>query len=134
MVWSPGDGISIVIGKDCILEMGEVALLLEELIVTLNSKGIYYLFQAQKTPNVGMISSNWHTSEDLNLAGHLQEEWNLYRRALINNGVLIQQKTDSLKWVGGNKSGVISVKNIYLALENLRCPHIIGSWHTVLWG
>jgi hypothetical protein len=134
MVWSPGDGTAIVIGKDRILEMGEVALLSEELIATLNSKGIYYLFQAQKTPNVGMISSNWHTNEDLNLAGHLREEWNLYRRALINNGVLIQQKSDSLKWAGGNKSGVISVKNIYLASENLRWSHILGGWRRASWG
>jgi hypothetical protein len=53
MVWSLGDGTAIIIGKDRILEMGDAALLSEELTATLNRKGLFYLFQAQKTTQRG---------------------------------------------------------------------------------
>jgi hypothetical protein len=97
-------------------------------------KGYTFLFQAQKNPQVGRIILNWYTSEDLDLTGHLQAEWNLYRCELINNGVLLQSKSDSLKWSGGNKSGMITVKNIYMATENLKWIYKSGGWQMALWG
>lgn len=133
MVWSQGDGITIIIGKDRIFEMGDATLLLEELIDNLNKKGLFYLFQAQKPPKVGLIGTNWFTSEDLDLIGHLQGEWNRYRLALINNDVL-QTKPDSLKWVGGNKYCLITVKNIYMASKKLKWTYISSGWWRASWG
>jgi hypothetical protein len=117
MAWSPGNGHSILIGKDCILGMGQSAILSEELIETINRKGIYYLFQAKALTQVGRITSNWISSDDLELSGCLQVEWKAFCVALINNGITLQEKSDQLKWTGGNKSGQVLVRNIYLAAE-----------------
>jgi hypothetical protein len=54
---------------------------------------------------VGHITSNWISSEDLELTGCLRVEWKAYRVALINNGIILQNKSDHLKWNGGNKYG-----------------------------
>jgi len=56
IVWSVGDGKSIVIGKDHILGMGDAALLSDELLAAINRKGIYFLYHAQKEAQVGRIT------------------------------------------------------------------------------
>jgi hypothetical protein len=133
MVYIPGDGKSILIGKDRILGMGDAAILSDELISVINRKGLFYLFQAQTGSQVGRITQNWISSADLELTGHLQAEWNLFRCALINNGVFMQEKPDSLKWTGGKSTGMISVKNIYLAAENMKTNFHLGGWRRAMW-
>jgi hypothetical protein len=133
IAWSPGNGQSILIGKDCILGMGQSAILSEELIEAINRKGIYYLFQAKALAQVGRITSNWISSVDLDLSGQLQEEWQAYRCALINNGITLQEKSDLLKWTGGNMSGQVTVRNIYLAAEKQKWIYKTGGWRKAIW-
>ena len=87
LAWSPGNGHSILIGKDYILGIGQSAILLEELIEVINIKGIYYLSQAKEMSQVGHITSNWISSDDLELSGRLQVEWKAFCVALINNKI-----------------------------------------------
>ena len=82
-----------------------MVILSKELIEVINRKGIYYLSQAKAMSQVGHITSNWISSEDLELTGCLRVEWKAYRVALINNGIILQDKFDHLKWTGGNKYG-----------------------------
>jgi hypothetical protein len=96
-------------------------------------KGLFFLFQAQTGSQAGRITQNWISSEELELTGHLQVEWCHYRHTLINNGVYIQAKQDTLKWAGGNSTGKISVKNIYLASENMKRNYCIGGWRKAMW-
>jgi hypothetical protein len=74
IVWSPGDGKSIVIGKDRILGMGDATLLSYELIYVINRKGLFFLFQAQTRSQVGRITQNWISSVELELTGNYK--WN----------------------------------------------------------
>jgi hypothetical protein len=74
IAWSLGNGHSILIRKDYILGMGQLAILSEELIEAINRKGIYYLFQAKALAHVGRITSNWISSGDLDLSGQLEVE------------------------------------------------------------
>jgi hypothetical protein len=46
LAWKPGAGDSIIVGKDEILGMGKDSILTAELITCLNSKNVYFLFQA----------------------------------------------------------------------------------------
>jgi hypothetical protein len=69
----------------------------------INRKGIYYLSHAKAMSRVGHITSNWISSEDLELTGCLRVERKAYCVALINNGIILQDKSDHLKWTGGNK-------------------------------
>jgi hypothetical protein len=97
------------------LGLGEGVILSEELISAINRKGVHYLYQAHCEPRVGMIGSNWISSDDLELEGCLALEWKLFRRALINVGVLLLENSDELIWLGGDASGQISVKNAFVA-------------------
>jgi hypothetical protein len=45
----------------------------------------------------------------------------------------MQAKPDSLKWTGGNSTGLIFVKNIYLAAENMKTNFILGGWRKAMW-
>jgi hypothetical protein len=81
----------------------------------------------------GMICSNWITSEELELEGHLALEWEMFRCALINSGVQLQARPDELKWTGGDLSGQISVKNVYEATEAKHWKYSIGGWRKFLW-
>jgi hypothetical protein len=132
-VWSHGDGKSIVIGKDRILGMGDAVLLSKELLVSINRKGIFFLYQAQKEAQVGRITLNWFSSTDLELTRQLQEEWSLFRRALILNGVFLQANPDILKWSGDNSTGLITVKNVYLAAATMKWNNNFGYWCMAMW-
>jgi hypothetical protein len=61
--------------------------------------------------------------------------WNgqLFRRALINAGVQLVEKPDELIWMGGDASGQISVKNVFVAMEKKKWNFVIGGWRKALW-
>jgi hypothetical protein len=42
-------------------------------------------------------------------------EWDAYCRELIGAGVQLQNQEDELIWTGGDRSGSLTVKNIYCA-------------------
>jgi hypothetical protein len=52
---------------------------------------------------------------------------------IINHGVQLRRKPDTLLWMGGDTSGRISVKNIYEAIENKKQYLVIGGWRKSLW-
>jgi hypothetical protein len=67
-------------------------------------------------PRPGSLGDYWVTSDDLDLQGTLAQEWQTYRRAIINNGIKLGPGPDVLKWTG-DSSGRITVKNVYEAVE-----------------
>jgi hypothetical protein len=105
----------------------------EELILAINRKGIYYLYQAQCEPRVGMVGSNWLSSVDLDLEGCLALEWKLFHRDIINAGVLLVENPDELIWLGGDASGQIFVNNVFVATEEKKWNFVIGGWRKALW-
>jgi hypothetical protein len=133
LVWSPGSGQSIIIGKDLILGHGKSMILSEDLVTNLNQKSVYYLYQARSELRPGTICSIWLTSDDLGLVGDLALEWEMFRRALIDSGVQLLDRPDVLKWTGGDYSGQLTVKNVYDALETKQWKNSIGGWRKILW-
>jgi hypothetical protein len=108
--WNPGSGHLIDLGKDQILGMGDSSFLSINLLDALKDQNILSLAQARNLTSDQSFSSYWLTSDDLGFEGDLALEWDLYRRALIDSGALIQDRPDQLLWIGGDKSGVPSVK------------------------
>jgi hypothetical protein len=53
-------------------------LLSEDLILALNQRGVYFLYQANRAPRPGMIGPNWITSVELELEGALAVEWQVF--------------------------------------------------------
>ena len=75
---------------------------------------------------MGIITLNWFSSTFLELTSQLQEEWSLFCRALILNGVFLQENPDILKWLRGNSTGLIIVKNVYLAATTMKWNNNFG--------
>jgi hypothetical protein len=61
------------------------------------------------------------------------DEWDSYRRHLIDSGIKLVDRPDELIWIGGDNSGQISVKNVYEALSNKIWNYKIGGWRRMLW-
>jgi hypothetical protein len=123
IAWLPGSGSAIEVGRDAILGMGKKALLSTQLLERLHSLGFYYLFQLKDTHRSNTLGESWITSSLLNLNTELTAEWNRYTQHLTEAGIRLQDRPDTLIWTGGDKSGYISVRNIYKALTE-------ASWHT----
>jgi hypothetical protein len=65
--------------------------------------------------------------------GPLLVEWHNFRCDLINSWILFQDKPDALIWTGGDQTGIISVKNVYLVVEKLKWIHTTRIWRKALW-
>jgi hypothetical protein len=131
--WNPGFGHSILIGKDVIMGMGKDSILSNEMILLLNFKNVYLLYQARCAHPQGTICTNWLDSADLGLEGELAAEWEMYRRNLIGSGIHLLESLDELKWTGGDNSGQLSVKNVYNALTKKLWKIKIGGWRRKPW-
>jgi len=85
--------------------------------VALKNKKLCYLFQARAQSSQGFITDQWKSNFDLGLSGSLASEWNTYCKALIDSGIHLQPRDDIIICTGGDLSGILSVKNVYNALE-----------------
>jgi hypothetical protein len=116
LVWKPGTGVSILIGKDEILRMGKGSFLSLDLISQLNEKHVYYLFQARRALNVGVTYASWLNSIELGLVVDLAIEWERYILLLIDAGISLTDAIDQLMWTGGDGSGYLTTMYVYNAL------------------
>jgi hypothetical protein len=60
-------------------------------------------------------------------------EWDRFTSALKTAGITLNDKPDALRWAGGDATGIISVKNIYIALLSQQGHEPDSSWFTQLW-
>jgi hypothetical protein len=131
--WRLGSGHSVLLGLDYILGLGNSSFLTRQLITELNRNNMVYLYQALGESRPGYLSDHWKTSEEIGLSGNLAVEWDAYCRDLIGAGVQLQNQEDALIWTGGDRSGCLTVKNIYCALAKKKWQHVIGGWRRHLW-
>lgn len=115
--WFPGNGQSILLGQDIILSNGSISLLSPELLVVLRDKNLRYLYQARAQNPEGFYIDRWKSSSDLGLSGALDFEWRSFVNFLLYSGICLQHNEDLLVWTGGDNSSNLSVKNVYLALQ-----------------
>jgi hypothetical protein len=113
--------------------MGIKALLSPRLLERLHNLGLHYLFHLKSPHSRNSLGESWVTSSSLNLDRELSAEWNSYTYHLNEAGIRLQERPDTLIWTGGDKSGVISVRNIYKALAEASWPTRDQTWHTQLW-
>jgi hypothetical protein len=92
--WKPGNGFSIHIGKDNILDIGTPTKLSPELILALKIQNINFLYQAKAQSSRGFVCVQWRSSEELGLSGMLALEWKNYIRELISSGVQLGDGED----------------------------------------
>jgi ribonuclease HI len=56
-----------------------------------------------------------------------------FRHALQASGVSIHDKEDNLLWIGGDSSGSLMVKNVYVAFLSTQNLSILTGWRKSLW-
>jgi hypothetical protein len=82
LAWIPGNGWSIKLGEDPIVEKVNFHNLSEETLSHLHSRGIFYLAQDFIRHDSNHELSKWLKDDDLLLQGAASEEWNDYVRGL----------------------------------------------------
>jgi hypothetical protein len=82
----------------------------------LHDKSLFYLHQFYSPSKGGPLGDSWLKGTDLLLEPDSSNEWNSYTQLLTEAGVRLRPKLDALIWTGGNGSGQITAKNVYLAL------------------
>jgi hypothetical protein len=87
LCWLPGSGHSIVLGKDRITGMETFSDLSPDLISNLNSKQVYFLFQAATGRRSNSLLNTWKSSLELGLPPNLAAEWNSFCQHLANTGI-----------------------------------------------
>jgi hypothetical protein len=131
--WIPGNGISIKIGKDRILGMGDRSFFSSNLLSVLKDQNILTLAQVRKNSGDQSLVSSWLSSTDLELEGDLAREWEQFRSALSASGALIQEKKDTLMWIGGDNSGKPSAKNLYSSIISAKRLLKVDTWKQKIW-
>jgi hypothetical protein len=126
--WNLGSGQLIALGKDKILGMGENYFLSINLISSLHCRNIFTLAQDMRHYDRQHSSSSWHNSNDLGFTGDLAIEWEHFRRALFDSGAYLQDSEDVLMWIGGDNSGIPTVKNFYWAILSTKNLRKLGGW------
>jgi ribonuclease HI len=79
-------------------------------------KNLFFLFQFKSVQSRGHLSDCWLRSEELDLDAALTDEWNGFTHRLMESGVHLLDRPDSLLWTGGDRSGALTAKNAYDAL------------------
>ena len=68
----------------------------------------------------------------MGLMGTLATKWEQLCLALISDGVSVQDQDDTLMWIGGDTSGTLTVKNVYMALLSTQSFPRIDGWRQKL--
>jgi len=116
--WSLGSGNTVLIGRDHILSRGISYFLSQDLLYYLQEKNLTLLYQEKGPSCPRYLSIHWKDSGDLGLVGEMEKEWDSFRKALYGAGIQLQDRLDDLKWIGGDKSRILSFKNVYDALAS----------------
>jgi ribonuclease HI len=131
--WKPGTGSDIQIGRDKVLGLGNFSILSPSLRSQLSLINLSTLAQAQGPSVSPIFPGAWIHSSDLFLQGQFAAEWDDYTTALKSAGVVLSNSPDYLLWAGGDESGLLNVKNAYVALRPPLANCIEAPWLHSIW-
>jgi len=78
-------------------------------------------------------SELWTSNENLELTGEQDFEWKSYTTELNMAEISLDNNVDTLLWTGGDSSGNITVKNIYVGLITTQQLPIWRGWRVNIW-
>jgi ribonuclease HI len=115
------------------LGLGSTAFLSSGLLNYLRDIKVFFLFQAQHNSDCGLSCTNWKSSSDLGLTGELALEWKSYCSTLLGVGIRLNLVEDSLHWTGSDRSGHLTVKNVYNVISSTIWIQKCTGWRQNLW-
>jgi len=74
------------------------------------------------------MTGGWKLGHDLALPPELTMEWDGYYLEITGAGIHFQATEDHILWAGADRSSLISVKNIYIAIGNPIWLNNIFGW------
>jgi hypothetical protein len=125
--------VHVSLGRDNIIGLRPSSYLSTNLIEVPQQKNISLLAQVWTHQGLNPFLSNWKDSNELGLSGDLSIEWRHFCRDLQVARVILSEEEDGLYWIGGDSSGVISVKNIYEAIQTNQKHPWVTCWKIHLW-
>jgi hypothetical protein len=126
-------GHHVALRRDIILGMGSSSFLSLPLLIVLRKKHFSVLAQVWRIHGHDSLLSTWINSLDMDLIGDLAAEWDRFRRALQASSVSLSENEDELLWIGGDSSGSLSKKNVYVALISTLNQLTLTGWRNRLW-
>jgi len=127
-----GSWHSIVLGKDRITGMEQKSYLSHDLISALNSKNVFFLFQATRTHRSGSFLNDSKVSLELALPANLATEWTSFFHQLASTTIQLKSSDDQSMWTRGNQSGYLIAHNVYSEISNYNWNNNIGGWRHCL--
>ena len=132
LVWRPGNGWNIRVGRDPILGLNGSFRLSAPLLDKLLGNRIYFLAQAAlHTTDEGF--TGWVDAQFLNLNGALATEWKEYTYLLKNSGLCLNLDKDTLYWSKNLKSGHITAALAYSSSVHTNVSAHIPNWFKEVW-
>jgi ribonuclease HI len=131
--WNPGNGCLIEVGRDSFLGLGRKALLSPPLLAHLQAKSLIFLHQFCYQTTNGPLGDTWLNGSDLQLDPEFLTEWDDFIKLIKESGLRLQDKSDSIFWTGGDGSGQLNAKNVYLALATNSWKPLNASWRQRIW-
>jgi hypothetical protein len=100
----------------------------------LNKNSIFVLAQASAAKHPITEVEVWKSSAELGLTGYLSVDWLNLITELNGVGVTLRtNEEDVLIWTGGDKKGVLTVKNVYAAILSLQDLPALSGWQSHIW-
>lgn len=96
--WQIWNGTNLQIGKDPWLGCNDNYALTPDLIRHLESKGIFFLNQAEKQGHSTIWVQAWKSGEELDLLPQWWNDWKAYTLELSKSNVRLKDKPDQLVW------------------------------------
>lgn len=82
---------------------------------------------------LGFMTGGWISSHELALPPDLTVEWEGYCLELTLAGIHLKAVDNHILWAGADRTGLISVKNIYTMISNTIWHNNISGWRLNFW-
>jgi hypothetical protein len=121
------------LGRDKIIGLDDLSILslqLRSILMSLNISSLAHL----KLETVAFpLPDRWLHSSDLALGGPSALELDTFTAAVKCTGLSLTEGRDTLTWVGGDGSGLVTAKNVYTSLLPDRETDVQPLWLTRIW-
>lgn len=130
--WRVGNGCSCLIGVDPVLGLEENYRLSDNLITSLNNRGLVSLNDIYDN-HLSCISGNgW--LESLPWMNRDQViEWRSYIQAIKAAGILVSGSNDKLFWSSNTKEGSVTARSAYKRIIQAQCIYPCQWWFSLIW-
>jgi hypothetical protein len=106
LAWKVGNGELVRVGTDSVLGCGENVILSEDLIVSLQDRGICTLNHVRDQNTTTIWEQGWMTAQELSLDGEQTIAWNPYIAVLKGGHVRLKEEADSVAWAKNKSLGL----------------------------